>query len=147
MNGAAVAPASVAVLCPYRSGAVAKLRLAAHRGDDAVLGGVPVARRPGGGRIGLLLPHPPAVELRASGARYSFLGLMPVMRDALMGKSLSLGWSVATAVAAIAVAAVAAVGIFERAGAVAPVPNQSANATGNSNADVAEILRRPQKPL
>ena len=48
---------------------------------------------------------------------------MPVMRDALMGKSLSLGWSVATAVAAIAVAAVAAVGIFERAGAVAPVPN------------------------
>jgi hypothetical protein len=58
-----------------------------------------------------------------AGARYSFLGLMPVMRDALMGKSLSLGWSVATAVAAIAVAAVAAVGIFERAGAVAPVPN------------------------
>jgi hypothetical protein len=44
----------------------------------------------------------------------SFLGLMPVMRDALMGEQVSLGWPMATAVAALTVAAVAARGIFER---------------------------------
>ena len=47
-------------------------------------------------------------------AQYSFLGLMPAMRDALLGNAMSLGWPVATAVAAIVVTAVAAVGIFER---------------------------------
>ena len=47
-------------------------------------------------------------------ARYGFLGLMPAMRDALMGETVSSGWPVATAVAAIVVGVVAAVGIFER---------------------------------
>ena len=47
-------------------------------------------------------------------ARYGFFGLMPAMRDALMGESLSLGWPVATALAAIVVGTLAAVRIFER---------------------------------
>lgn len=47
-------------------------------------------------------------------ARYGFLGLFPAMRDALMGKAMSLGWPVTTAVAAIVVGAVAAMRIFER---------------------------------
>ena len=47
-------------------------------------------------------------------ARYGFLGLVPAMRDALMGQALSLGWPLATATAAIVVAGAAAVGIFER---------------------------------
>jgi ABC-2 type transport system permease protein len=49
-------------------------------------------------------------------ARYSFFGLMPAMRDALMGATdaASLGWPVTTAVAAIAVGTVAAVRIFEQ---------------------------------
>ncbi len=47
-------------------------------------------------------------------ARYSFVGLMPAMRDALMGEAVSSGWPVATAVAAIVVGVVAAVRIFER---------------------------------
>ena len=42
--------------------------------------------------------------------------MMPVMRDALMEDSLSLGWPMATAVGTITVAAVTAVGIFERQG-------------------------------
>jgi ABC-2 type transport system permease protein len=47
-------------------------------------------------------------------ARYSFVGLMMAMRAALIGEALSLGWLVATAVAAIGAATVAAVAIFER---------------------------------
>ena len=47
-------------------------------------------------------------------ARYSFLGLMPAMGDALTGHGLSLGWPVATAVGAIVAGVVAAVRIFER---------------------------------
>jgi ABC-2 type transport system permease protein len=49
-------------------------------------------------------------------ARYSFFGLIPAMRDALMGaaEAGSLAWPVTTAVAAIAVGAVAAVWIFEQ---------------------------------
>ena len=46
-------------------------------------------------------------------AHYSFLGLLPAMRDALMGEALSLGWPVTTAVAAILVGGAAAVRIFE----------------------------------
>ena len=46
-------------------------------------------------------------------SRYSFLGLMPAMRDALMGGEVSSGWPVATAVVAIGVGVVAALGIFE----------------------------------
>jgi ABC-2 type transport system permease protein len=47
-------------------------------------------------------------------ARYTFFGLFPAMRDALMGQSLSLGWPLATAVAALGVGAVAAIRAFER---------------------------------
>jgi ABC-2 type transport system permease protein len=47
-------------------------------------------------------------------ARYGFFGLLPAMRDALMGQAMSLGWPVTTAVAAIVVGVVAAVRIFER---------------------------------
>jgi ABC-2 type transport system permease protein len=47
-------------------------------------------------------------------ARYGFPGLMPAMRDALMGKPLAAAWPVATAVIAIVAGAVAAVAIFER---------------------------------
>jgi ABC-2 type transport system permease protein len=47
-------------------------------------------------------------------ARYGFVGLMRVMPNALMGKTMSLGWPVATAVTAIVVGAVTALGIFER---------------------------------
>jgi len=47
-------------------------------------------------------------------ARYGFVGLMGAMRDALIGEALSLGWPLATAVAAIGVGAVAAVRVFER---------------------------------
>jgi ABC-2 type transport system permease protein len=50
----------------------------------------------------------------APAARYSFLGLMAAMRDALMGEAVAARWPVTTAVAAIVVAVVAAVGIFER---------------------------------
>jgi ABC-2 type transport system permease protein len=50
----------------------------------------------------------------APAARYTFLGLMPAMRDALMGHELSLGWPVATAVAAIVMGTVTAVEIFDR---------------------------------
>jgi len=47
-------------------------------------------------------------------ARYSFLGLVPAMRDALTGNALSSGWPVATAVVAIVVGVVGAVQIFEQ---------------------------------
>ena len=47
-------------------------------------------------------------------ARYGFLGLMSATRAALMGETVSSGWPIATAVAAIVIGAVAAVGIFER---------------------------------
>jgi ABC-2 type transport system permease protein len=47
-------------------------------------------------------------------ARYTFFGLFPAMHDALMGQSLSLGWPLATAVAALGVGAVAAIRAFER---------------------------------
>ena len=49
-------------------------------------------------------------------ARYSFLGLMPAMRDALAGESSasSLGWPLMTAAAAIALGTAATVRIFER---------------------------------
>ena len=47
-------------------------------------------------------------------ARYSFLGLLPAMRDVLMGEALSSGWPVASAATAIVAGAVAAVRIFER---------------------------------
>ena len=47
-------------------------------------------------------------------ARYTFFGLFPAMRDALTGESLSLGWPLATAVAAVAVGTVAAMRLFER---------------------------------
>ena len=47
-------------------------------------------------------------------ARYGFFGLWPAMSSALVGKELSLGWPVATAVVAIAVGTVAAVRVFER---------------------------------
>jgi ABC-2 type transport system permease protein len=50
----------------------------------------------------------------APAARFSFLGLVPAMRDALMGEAVSSGWPVTTAVAAIMLGAVAAVWIFER---------------------------------
>jgi len=47
-------------------------------------------------------------------ARYGFVGLMPAMRDALLGEEMTLGWPVTTAVAAIVLGAAAAVRIFER---------------------------------
>lgn len=47
-------------------------------------------------------------------ARYSFLGLLPAMGRALIGAPMSLGWPVATALAAILVGVAAAVRIFER---------------------------------
>jgi ABC-2 type transport system permease protein len=47
-------------------------------------------------------------------ARYTFFGLFPAMRDALMGETLSLGWPLATAVLAMAVGTVAAMRLFER---------------------------------
>ncbi|HEY2377968.1 MAG TPA: ABC transporter permease [Gemmatimonadaceae bacterium] len=50
----------------------------------------------------------------APAARFSFFGLVPAMRDALIGHALSLGWPVATAVAAIVVGTGSAVRIFER---------------------------------
>src|SRR5205814_5139104 len=50
----------------------------------------------------------------APAARYSFLGLVPAMRDALMGQELSLTWPIATAIAAIVIGTVSAVGIFDR---------------------------------
>ena len=46
-------------------------------------------------------------------ARYSFVGLVPAMRDALRGAAVSSGWPVTTAVAAILIGAVAAVRVFE----------------------------------
>ena len=45
---------------------------------------------------------------------YTFAGLMPAMRDALMGQPLSAGWPVATAIVGIAAGTVAAVKILER---------------------------------
>jgi len=50
----------------------------------------------------------------APAARYTFVGLMPAMRDALMGHTLSLGWPVTTAIAAIGIGTVGAVAIFDR---------------------------------
>lgn len=49
-------------------------------------------------------------------ARYSFLGLLPAMGDALAGhrESLSLGWPVTTALAAIVIGGVGAVIVFRR---------------------------------
>lgn len=48
-------------------------------------------------------------------ARYSFLGLMPAMRDALRGaEPLSLAWPVATAFVGILVGTVAATRVFEQ---------------------------------
>jgi hypothetical protein len=47
-------------------------------------------------------------------ARYTFAGLIPAMSAALTGHALSLGWPVATALAAIVVGIVSAVAIFER---------------------------------
>jgi ABC-2 type transport system permease protein len=47
-------------------------------------------------------------------ARYGFVGLMPAMSAALMGKAMSLGWPITTAVGAIVLGAAAAVRIFER---------------------------------
>ena len=47
-------------------------------------------------------------------ARYSFFGLLPAMGNALMGKPLSLGWPLVTAVVAMAVGTVAAIRVFER---------------------------------
>jgi ABC-2 type transport system permease protein len=48
----------------------------------------------------------------APAARYTFIGLIPAMRDALIGRPLSLGWPVATALVAIILGTVSAVGIF-----------------------------------
>jgi len=47
-------------------------------------------------------------------ARYTFVGLLPAMSNALTGKAVAAGWPVATAVAAIVGGAVAAVGVFGR---------------------------------
>lgn len=46
--------------------------------------------------------------------RYTFVGLVPALGDALRGHALSLGWPVATAIAAIVISAMGAVWIFER---------------------------------
>lgn len=50
----------------------------------------------------------------APAARYSFVGLVPEMGNVLTGRALSLGWPVATAVAAIVMLTVSAVAIFDR---------------------------------
>jgi len=50
----------------------------------------------------------------APAARYSFLGLVPAMGEALTGRALSLGWPVATAIVAIVGGIASAVAIFER---------------------------------
>jgi ABC-2 type transport system permease protein len=47
-------------------------------------------------------------------ARYGYAGMLPAMRDALMGDALSAGWPLASAVTLMLVGAVAAVRIFER---------------------------------
>jgi ABC-2 type transport system permease protein len=47
-------------------------------------------------------------------ARYSFLGLLRAVGDALVGTPMSAGWPVMTAAAAIVIGVVAAVRIFER---------------------------------
>jgi ABC-2 type transport system permease protein len=47
-------------------------------------------------------------------ARYSFVGLIPAMREALLGHASSLGWPVTTAIAAIVMGTAGAVSIFER---------------------------------
>ena len=47
-------------------------------------------------------------------ARYSFVGLMPAMGNALTGHAMSLGWPVTTAVAAIVAGVLTAVRIFEQ---------------------------------
>lgn len=47
-------------------------------------------------------------------ARYSFAGLIGAMSAALTGRALSLGWPVATAIAAIIVGTVSAVAIFDK---------------------------------
>jgi ABC-2 type transport system permease protein len=46
-------------------------------------------------------------------ARYGYAGMLPAMRDALMGDALSAGWPLASAVTLMLVGAVAAVKIFE----------------------------------
>jgi ABC-2 type transport system permease protein len=50
----------------------------------------------------------------APAAQYGFVGLLPAMRDALMGQPVSAGWPAATAVMAIVVGSLAGVKIFER---------------------------------
>ena len=47
-------------------------------------------------------------------ARYGFVGLVPAIRDALMGEPLSAGWPVATGAIAVAIGVFASVKIFER---------------------------------
>ena len=47
-------------------------------------------------------------------ARYTFVGTMPVMRDALLGEPMSAAWPVVSGVAAIVLGVVMAVGIFDR---------------------------------
>ena len=47
-------------------------------------------------------------------AAYGFVGLLPAMRDALMGEPLSAGWPAMTSVIAIALGSIASVKIFER---------------------------------
>lgn len=50
----------------------------------------------------------------APAARYTFVGIIPAMSGALTGRALSLGWPVATAIAAIILGTVSAVAIFDR---------------------------------
>ena len=47
-------------------------------------------------------------------ARYSFVGLMPAIGNALTGHAMSLGWPITTAIGAIVAGVLAAVRIFER---------------------------------
>ena len=47
-------------------------------------------------------------------AQYTFVGLMRVMADTLMGRPVSVGWPVGTAIVAILVGVVMAVKVFER---------------------------------
>lgn len=50
----------------------------------------------------------------APAARYTFVGLLPAMRDALMREAGLLGWPVATALVAIILVTLGAMRIFER---------------------------------
>ena len=54
------------------------------------------------------------LSIWAPAVRYTFVGMMPAMRDALMGRPVSAGWPVGTAVVAILAGIVTAVRIFER---------------------------------